>query len=108
MSKILSRNEFRKAINSYKNMWNFYDDINHVFQKYHRDDSVLPSYELDTIISLLQFIFDDKDQWISYWICELEFGSQYKDGMIQDEDGNNIQLETIDYLYDLLTGGSYA
>lgn len=108
MSKILSRNEFRKAINSYKNMWDFYDDINHVFQKYHRDDSVLPSYELDTIISLLQFIFDDKEQWISYWICELDFGSKYQDGMIQDKDGNNIQLKTVDDLYDLLTGGLYA
>lgn len=108
MNKILSRNEFRKAINSYKNMWDFYDDINYVFQKYHRDDSVLPSYELDTIISLLQFIFDDKERWISYWICELDFGSKYQDGMIQDKDGNNIQLKTVDDLYDLLTGGLYA
>lgn len=108
MNRLLSRNEFTKAINSYEDMWDFYDDINNVFQNHHRESNIFPSSELDTIISLLQFIFDDKEQWISYWIYELDFGSKYQDGMIQDKDGNNIQLKTVDDLYDLLTGGLYA
>lgn len=58
MNRTLSRNEFTKVINSYKDMLDFYDDINNIFQKRHRESGVFPSSELDTIISLLQFIFD--------------------------------------------------
>ena len=41
-------------------------------------------------------------------IMFFKIGSKYQDGMIQDKDGNNIQLKTVDDLYDLLTGGLYA
>ena len=51
---------------------------------------------------LLEFIFNDENQWISYWIFELEFGERYEDECIKWEDGEVIPLKTAEDLYDLL------
>jgi hypothetical protein len=46
-------------------------------------------------------MFNDNDM-ISWWIFELNYGKDYKDGYIQDCDGNNIDISTVEKLYDYL------
>ena len=53
---------------------------------------------------LLKDIMKDEDNWIEYYIYELNWGKDYEDGCIQDKNGNNIPLKTIEDLYNLLTG----
>ena len=54
------------------------------------------------VINLLQEIMKDKENdWIGYYIYELDFGKEYKDGMVE-ENNTIIKLKTYTDLYNLL------
>ena len=53
---------------------------------------------LDTIKTAV----NDKGDWISYWIYELDFGKKAKKGTVQDGDGKNLPIKTISDLYNLI------
>lgn len=99
---IMSKESFCQVIDNYKSMWDFTDEMNDLFDKYKMDGNIYPPMCTETVIDLLEFIFNDKNQWISYWIFELEFGKQYEDECIKWEDGEVIPLKTAEDLYDLL------
>lgn len=56
------------------------------------------------IVSILQTIMQDDDDWISYYIYDLDFGKDYKDGMITNQDGSDCPLRNAEDLYDILVG----
>ena len=45
---------------------------------------------------------DSENEWILYYIYDLNFGKKYKDGMITDKDNNNIKMKSIKDLYNFL------
>ena len=98
----MSKESFCKVMDNYKSMWNFTDEMNDLFRKYKSDGEVYPPMCTETVIDLLEFIFNDKNHWIKYWTFELEFGERYEDGDVKDEDGEVIPLKTAEDLYDLL------
>lgn len=98
----MSKESFCEVMDNYKSMFNFTDEMNELFDKYKMDGNIYPPMCTETVIDLLEFIFNDKNQWISYWIFELEFGKRYEDGDVKDADGSNIPLKTVEDLYDLL------
>ena len=98
----MSKESFCRVMDNYKSMWNFTDDLNDLFRKYKSDGEVFPPMCTGTVVDLLEYIFNDVDEWIQYWTLELEFGERYEDGDVQDKDGNNISLKTSENLYDLL------
>ena len=106
----MSKESFCKVMDDYKSMWNFTDDLNDLFRKYKSvrkyksDGEVYPPMCTETVIDLLEFIFNDKNQWIKYWIWELGFGADYQDGDVQNPDGTIVPLKTVGDLYDLLVG----
>lgn len=99
---IMSKESFCQVIDNYKSMWDFTDEMNDLFRKYKSDGEVFPPMCTGTVIDLLEFIFNDENQWISYWIFELDFGKDYEDGDAKDADESNIPLKTVEDLYDLL------
>lgn len=99
---IMSRESFIEVINTYKSMWDFMDELNDLFQKYQICGEIYPPMCIETVIYLLEYIFDDKDQWITYWILWLDFGEDYEGGDVTDANGNIISLKTAEDLYDLL------
>ena len=98
----MSKESFCKVMDNYKSMFNFTDEMNDLFDKYKIDGNIYPPMCTETVIDLLEFIFNDKNQWISYWIFELDFGKDYEDGYVKDEHGEVIPLKTTEDLYDLL------
>ena len=98
----MSKESFCRVMDNYKSMWNFTDEMNDLFDKYKMDGNIFPPLCTETVIDLLEFIFDDKNQWIRYWVLELDFGKYYEDGDIKYDDGEVIQLKTVEDLYDLL------
>lgn len=98
----MSKESFCQVMYDYKSMWNFTDEMNDLFRKYKSDGEVYPPMCTETVIDLLKFIFNDKDQWINYWIFELDFGKDYEDGWVTQKDGTIIPLKTVEDLYDLL------
>ena len=99
---IMSKESFCRVMDNYKSMWNFTDEMNDLFRKYKSDGEVYPPMCTGTVVDLLEYIFNDVNEWIQYWTLELEFGERYEDGDVQDKDGNNISLKTSENLYDLL------
>lgn len=99
---IMSKESFCRVMDNYKSMWDFTDEMNDLFRKYKSDGEVFPPMCTGTVVDLLEYIFNDVNEWIQYWTLELEFGERYEDGDVQDKDGNNISLKTSEDLYDLL------
>lgn len=99
---IMSKESFYKVIDDYKTMFDFTDEMNELFDKYKTDGNIYPPMCTKTVTDLLEFIFNDKNQWISYWIFELDFGKKYEDGLVTQKDGTIIPLKTVEDLYNLL------
>lgn len=63
--------------------------------------SMLRATEL--ILELLKDVTNDNADWISYYIYELDWGKEWKEGTITDTiTGKDIKLESIKDLYDLI------
>ena len=96
----MTKENFSELINAVKNhseyIWNLYKD-------YGIDFVNSPVMEIENEITKdLKAQFDDKCDWISYWMWELNFGENWKPGTVT-ENGNDIPLKTIDDLWNLLT-----
>lgn len=57
----------------------------------------------DIVVSLLEKIMNDDVGDVSYFIYELNYGRDYKDGMITEADGTIVDFSTAEKLYDYLT-----
>ena len=99
---IMSKESFCRVMDNYKSMFDFTDEMNDLFDKYKMDGNIYPPMCTETVIDLLEFIFNDENRWIKYWIWELGFGADYEDGDVKDEHGEVIPLKTTEDLYDLL------
>ena len=51
---------------------------------------------------LLSKLMNDKYDNISYYMWEIDFGKEYQEGCITDEDGTPIPLSNAEELYDLI------
>lgn len=93
---------FLKLIHGIQRQYSFFDAINTVLAEYGSDGYILPSDQDYLLIYLLEHIFhDDENQWITYFLFDLDFGSKYKDGSVMMED-RMVPLRTPEDLYDLL------
>lgn len=57
---------------------------------------------ISEVIELLGKAVDDKDDWISYFIFELDFGKQNDVLQVKDCDGNEIPLKTTKDLWNII------
>ena len=106
MSKdIITKEYFNEIMESIKNTYKYQEGLNDYFSKNGVDGYIYQPDCIDTLMKLLHNIFGekDKDEWISYFCFELDFGRKYKDGIIKDEFGKDIHLSSYDDLYTLLT-----
>ena len=53
----------------------------------------------DALINLLEDVMHDKFDTISWWCYELEFGTKWEEGDMEDADGQSIPMGTVDDLY---------
>ena len=57
---------------------------------------------ISNLVDLLEYTMNDKDEWISYFVYELDCGKRYKEGAIKNADGSPIPLATIEDLWAIL------
>jgi len=76
---------------------------------YHYNDTtkdlaqiIFPTNWIDSLVHLLEILTNDKNEWISYWLFELERGMDYHDGCVTEADGTIIPLKTPKDLWNLL------
>jgi hypothetical protein len=67
------------------------------------DDASLVTYKnklITVCCDMLKNIFNDKDDWISWWMWEKDFGTKSLDA--KEADGTPIKLDSIKDLYNFL------
>ena len=102
---IVSREIFTEVIEEVQKSYDYQEGLNNFFEKNSVDGYIYQPDCICAVIKLLHNIFIEKDtnEWISYFCFEINFGRKYKEGLVLDKDGKNINLSTIDDLYNLLT-----
>ena len=80
----------------------FRNSKNELIKDFTQGSSLLICHD-DIVVTLLDHMFDSGDL-ISWWVFELEYGKKYEKGCIQDKDGNDIEIPTVEKLYDYLVG----
>lgn len=99
---MISKKNFIKYINELKEISDIYNNINKAAKKLEMFEIYNCEYEY-IIIDILQEIFNDKeDDWIGYFIYELNYGEFWDEDCAEDKDGNVIYLRNAGELYDLL------
>jgi hypothetical protein len=79
-----------------------YDKETEIMELFDCEGNICHTDDLaDTIVDLLTDYFEDEDDWINYWLWELEFGTKWKPGYVQIE-GQDVKLQTIEDLYNIL------
>ena len=98
---MISKEKFIDYINKIKELSEIYGAINEAGRKLEMFE--IHNWEHESlIIDILQEAFDDKENdWIGYFIYELEFGSKWGKGYITDN-GVDVPLRDAGELYDIL------
>lgn len=99
---LMSLDEFKDTMERIQGMDALLNDVDEVFRKHGSYIEVdgLPGQDL--CIELLGKIFHDVNGWIPYWIYDLEYGNEYRNGWVTEADGTTIPLKTSEDLYRLL------
>ena len=79
------------------------DELNTVFKRFDPGFNSISfgRYE-DLVYKLLELAMDDKYDYISYWLYDLDCGRKYKKGCITDSKNKPIPLKTLSELYDAI------
>ena len=104
---MISKERFVQIIKRLENYNKLQENINGLFDEcietkendFCNAGSICIGHE-SVVVELLENMFDT--DMISYWIYELDYGRNYKDGYVQDGEGNIIDLSTLEKLYDYL------
>lgn len=100
----LNKEDFVKAIKDVESVYKYQEGLNNFFRKNNVEGYIFQPDCTVTVLRLLHMIFieNDKDAWIEYFCFELNFGKKWEPGIIRDENGLDIKLQTPEDLYDLL------
>ena len=103
MSNYYNREEFIKVINRIQKLDNIYVKINKLFIDNEMGAEIIGLPNLvPELIGTLSRMYEDDDDWISYYCYEIWFGEGYNPGSITAADGTDIPLGDAGDLWDLL------
>ena len=105
----LSKEEFCSIMERLREAKDLVDKVDDLFNKSRENiendfvngASLQISHE-STVVKLLKFIMNDQDDLIGYFIYELDYGRKYEAGMIQDENGMDIDISSSEKVYDYI------
>lgn len=101
---MISKKTFVNTINKIIDYNNMSNEINDVFSKYRTEDcnSVFYGFYEDVVVNLLTEAMNDKDEWISWWLYECNYGQDTMKYATIGPDNVEIDLSTPEKLYDFL------
>jgi len=102
---MITLEQFKKIIDTIREQDKIDSEINNALQKicgswvmFNTDNKVYPLVPM-----LLKEIFNDKGDWISYWMWDCSFGEKYgeKKGQLAatEKNGKYIDIKTVEKLY---------
>ena len=99
----MSFREFEKYMNEIKKVYDYEQSLNDFIHNNVGGGCIIQPDCLDVAIELLSFIFNDKSDWVEYYVFDLEMGKKWKPGTIMRKDGRDVRLVSFEDLYNLLT-----
>lgn len=101
---LISKEKFTGFMKHICNYLDFDDNLNGLLRNYRHifsDDIeiILPTVFLVDTVNLLELVTADEEEWISYFVFELDCGKSWKPGAVTNQDGTDIPLGTIDDLW---------
>ena len=107
---ILSEKEFVDVMNRLREASDLQEEVDKLFRN-SRDNiendfcnaAALQISHESSVVFLLKRIMRDQYEYIDYFIYELDYGRKYEDGMITDENSQDIDIHTPDLLYDFIS-----
>ena len=101
--KNISKEEFIKVMRNVEDTVTYHDKLNKFYHDNKVDGYLYQPDCVDTVLSLLQVIFNipDYDDILGYFCWDLDFGKKWNSGMVT-EDNIDIKLENADDLYNYL------
>lgn len=99
----ISKEKFIRYINAIKDIYDYKDNIYELTRKYDYLDSAVdfPTLEYE-LCDLLDEVMSPISRDVSYFCYEIDFGREYEEGCVSDDEGN-IDFSTAEKLYDYLT-----
>lgn len=97
----MDKNNFKKAMETLQNYQEF---IYSLYTQHHIDvfnNEPLNKLE-DCYVNILKDIMKDKGEDIEYFIYDLNWGKEYTPGCVVEGNGMEVDLSSIDTLYDYL------
>lgn len=99
---MITKKQFIKYMNEFQHLEIIEDEITKAFRKLSSDfNQIHFGRYIDLISSILKDTFNDKNDWISYWIYDLEFGKKYEPNSVT-MNKKPIKMKTAGDLYDVL------
>lgn len=103
---LITFEEFENHIKSIERLINFENGLRCLIHSYKKNNEEIIELSFPTLITntiqLLAILTQDVNDWIGYWVFDLECGTKYKDGCVKDVNNNDIPLKTIKDLWDIL------
>lgn len=103
---MISKDNFIKYINRLKELREAEDKLNSSGELFSFNISL--EWHEQLIIDVLTDVFNDQRfNWVSFFIYELNFGADWHEGYVLNKDGTDIPLRDAGELYDLLVSELY-
>lgn len=100
---MLSKEVFIECLNFMKERDDAMTELNKVFTEEFEDSVFYPYFKYDAMMmKVLANAMHDENDWISYFICEGDYGKDLKFDSVSEEDGTPIDITTPEKLYDFL------
>ena len=100
----MNKELFVNTINKMEELYEEQELFSNVLKKIDNDfgGCLIHNKTITLLEDLLKKLVNDKYDYISYYLWELDFGKEYKDGVITEADGSIIKLSNPEELYDLI------
>lgn len=101
MSKV-SKEVFCEIIDNMKKVDDYHKGLNKFFEKSGVQGFLYSPDNTQETMASLKAMFDDDENIIATFCCEMDYGKSYKAGYLKDEDGSEIDFSTAEKLYEYL------
>ena len=100
----MNKELFVNTINKMEELYEEQELFSNVLKKIDNDfgGCLIHNKTITLLEDLVKKLVNDKYDYISYYLWELDFGKEYKDGVITEADGSIIKLSNPEELYDLI------
>ena len=104
----ITKEQFIKIMNGIKKQIDIDAKNNKAFSVILENDFVsnVKNVLYDVIIDFLETATNDKGEWITYFVYELDFGKENNRLQVYDKDDSEIPLSTLDDLWNILIGAT--